>query len=71
MGQAEAGGQGSTHDLGVRGYTAAVGGGEGGGTGLTVPGHVALLGGAAHRERVDAVGVAVRLRAGRWRGDQM
>lgn len=59
VGQAEAGGlgslavggcrgQGSTHDLGVRGYTAAVGGGECGGTGLAVPGHMALLGGAAH-----------------------
>lgn len=38
---------------------AAVGGGQGGGTFLQVPGLSAALGGAAHRDGVDAVGVAV------------
>lgn len=51
---------GSTaHDLGVGDNATAVSGGEGGGTGLAVPGHVALPGCAAHRQRVDAIGVAV------------
>lgn len=50
---------GPTHNLGVSNNAAAVGGGEGGSTGLTVPGHVTTLGGAADREGMNAVGVAV------------
>lgn len=49
----------STHNLGVGDNAAAVGGGESGGAGFTVPRHMTLLGGTAHRESVDAVGVAI------------
>lgn len=51
--------KGSTHNLGVGDKATAVGGGESGGAGFAVPRHMALLGGTAHRESVDAVGVAV------------
>lgn len=51
--------KGSTHNLRVSDKATAVGGGESGGTGFTVPRHVTLLGGAAHRESVDAVGIAI------------
>ena len=47
------------YDLSVVAGSAAVGGGERGRTRLGVPGHVAVLGGAADRQRVDAVRVAV------------
>lgn len=50
---------GFTHNLGVGDNATAVGGGEGGGTGLTIPRYMTLLGGTAHRECVDAVGVAI------------
>lgn len=49
------------HDLWVGGHSAAEGGGKRGGAGLTVPGHLTLPRGAAHRQRVDAVGVAVTI----------
>lgn len=62
-GQRAGTGAAGTHDLRVSGHAAAVGGGERGGAGLAVPGHAAVLGGAAHRERVDAVGVAVTVAA--------
>ena len=47
------------YDLSVVAGSAAVGGGKRGRTRLGVPGHVAVLGGAADRQRVDAVRVAV------------
>lgn len=59
LGGAGAAAASAAHNLGVGDDAAAVGGGEGGGAGLAVPGHVALPGGAAHGQRVDAVGVAV------------
>ena len=48
-----------THDLLLSSGTAAVRGGDGGAAGLGKPGNLLLLGGAAHRDRVDAVRVAV------------
>lgn len=48
-----------THDLHFAGGPAAVGGGEDGGTALTVAGSLSIPQHAAHRHRVDAVGVPV------------
>lgn len=53
----------TTHDLLLIEVPRAVGGGKGGGASLAVPGHVAVLGGAANRQGVDAVGVAVAVTA--------
>lgn len=48
-----------TYDLPFIEGPAAVGGSQGGSTFLQVPGFVAVLSGAAHRDGVDAVGVAI------------
>ena len=52
-------GAAGAYDLSIVSGAAAVGRRQRGGTRLRVPGHVTVLGGAADRQRVDAVRVAV------------